>query len=125
MPRDGGVTALIALDSIPDGAARGVTVERGGARHELILVRRGARVLAYVNACPHLGTPLETFPDKFLDHTGTRLMCSTHGASFRIEDGYCLRGPCLGRSLVAAPVAVVDGIVTLTGDVPKPPAAMG
>ena len=119
------MTALIALDAIPDGAARGVTVESGGAKRELILVRRGARVLAYVNACPHLGTPLETFPDKFLDHTGTRLMCSTHGASFRIEDGYCLRGPCLGRALVAAPAAVVDGMVVLTGAVPNSPAPIG
>ena len=114
-------TPIAPLASIADGAARGFTVERDGRKHELILVRRGCAVFAYVNACPHLGTPLEIFPDKFLDYTGTRLLCSTHGASFRIADGFCLSGPCEGRSLAAAPISVVDGTVVLTGPVPAPP----
>ena len=119
------MTALLPLDAIRDGAARGITVDSGGAKRDLILVRRGASVFAYVNSCPHLGTPLETFPDRFLDHTGARLICSTHGAAFRIENGYCLRGPCAGRSLVAVPVAVAAGMVTLTGEIPPAPAPMG
>ena len=27
------------------------------------------------------------------------ILCATHGALFRIDDGHCLHGPCLGRSL--------------------------
>lgn len=118
------MTAIATLESLPDGAAKGVTIELDGQKHELILVRRGARVFAYLNACPHLGTPLETFPNKFLDYSGTRLMCSTHGASFRIEDGYCLRGPCVGRSLTPAPVELRGSKIVLTGAVPKIPAPM-
>lgn len=119
------MTTLAPLDAIPDGAARGVAVTQEGARRDLILVRRGRRVYAYVNACPHLGTPLETFPDKFLDYSGRRLLCSTHGASFRIEDGFCLRGPCAGRSLVAVPVEVRGGAVALRGPIPPPPRQTG
>jgi nitrite reductase/ring-hydroxylating ferredoxin subunit len=44
-----------------------------------------------------------------------------HGARFRIADGYCVFGPCLGKSLAAVPVAVVDGMVVLNGPVPPPP----
>ena len=117
-------TLLAPLDSIPEGAARGVTVVQDGGKRELILVRRGGRIYAYVNACPHLGTPLETFPDKFLDYTGRRLLCSTHGASFRIEDGHCLRGPCAGRSLVRVAVKVEAGAVVLAGAIAPVPQPM-
>jgi nitrite reductase/ring-hydroxylating ferredoxin subunit len=60
-----------------------------------------------------MGTPLETFPDKFLDQTGEILICSTHGARFRVKDGFCIIGPCEGASLDALPVQVIDGNVTL------------
>ena len=118
------MTRLLALDSIADGAAKAVEVASGGATRALIVVRQGGRAVAYVNACPHLGTPLETFPDKFLDYSGTRLMCSTHGASFRIADGFCLRGPCAGRALVKVPVELRDGAVVLAGPIPPPPRPM-
>jgi len=113
--------AILSLDALPDGGARGATVEQDGRRHEILLVRRADRVFAYVNACPHLGTPLETFPDRFLDRTGRRLICSTHGALFRIEDGLCVFGPCQERYLAAVPVAVVDGRIALAGKIPSPP----
>ncbi|MGQ0677653.1 MAG: Rieske (2Fe-2S) protein [Rhodospirillales bacterium] len=118
------MTELAALASIPDGAARGVTVEQGGAKRELIVARRGGRVFAYVNACPHLGTPLDIFPDKVLDHTGARLVCSTHGAAFRVADGFCVRGPCAGRSLARVPVELRGGGVFLAGPVPPAPVPM-
>ncbi|MEE8263379.1 MAG: Rieske (2Fe-2S) protein, partial [Gammaproteobacteria bacterium] len=38
-------------------------------------------------------------PDQFLDETGNLLQCATHGALFRIEDGFCVAGPCTGASL--------------------------
>jgi nitrite reductase/ring-hydroxylating ferredoxin subunit len=76
-------------------------------------MRRGEGVLAYVNACPHIGTPLDTIPDRFLTSDGREFLCSTHGARFRLEDGYCVWGPCEGDSLERAPVQVVDGLVVL------------
>ena len=53
----------------------------------------------FVNRCPHLGLPLETFPDRFLNATGDALICSAHGAVFDAT-GFCLAGPCQGKALV-------------------------
>ena len=115
------MNAIAPLDAVPDGGARGASVESAGARRALILIRRGGRVFAYVDACPHLGTPLETFPDRFIDATGRYLLCSTHGALFRFADGHCVFGPCLGKALAAVPVAVENGAIVLTGPIPPPP----
>jgi nitrite reductase/ring-hydroxylating ferredoxin subunit len=34
-----------------------------------------------------------------MDLTQRYLLCANHGALFRVEDGFCLRGPCHGQSL--------------------------
>ena len=104
---------LCRLGDIADGGAKGVMLGSGDSRLELILLRRGKKVFAYENRCPHLGTPLETFPDKFLDQTGELLICSTHGARFRVDDGACIEGPCKGQSLRAVANEQVDGAILL------------
>jgi nitrite reductase/ring-hydroxylating ferredoxin subunit len=40
-------------------------------------------------------------------------MCATHGALFEIEDGKCVYGPCLGRSLAPIRIRVEGGNVLL------------
>ncbi|MGI9386437.1 MAG: Rieske (2Fe-2S) protein, partial [Methyloligellaceae bacterium] len=84
-----GRSPLCALSDIKDGGAKGIDADAGGVGEDLILLRRRNCVFAYVNRCPHQGTPLETFPDKFLDQTGELLICSTHGTRFRVRDGNC------------------------------------
>ncbi len=91
---------LCRLEEIPDGASRGFG--------DLFAIRRGTGVTVYVNSCPHIGVPLELVPDRFLDRLGKLIVCATHGARFRIEDGVCISGPCLGDELEAVP-ARVDG----------------
>jgi nitrite reductase/ring-hydroxylating ferredoxin subunit len=73
-------------------------------------------ILIYRNACPHLGVPLDWAPGKFLNADGTRLICATHGAEFRIADGFCVRGPCQGQTLVRIPSRIVDGMVMVAAD---------
>jgi nitrite reductase/ring-hydroxylating ferredoxin subunit len=97
---------LCGLDEIADGEARGFDFGRGAEPREVFLVRDGGRVHGYVNSCPHLGTPLEFNPDGFLTADGSAILCSTHGALFRIEDGYCFAGPCAGSSLTALSLVV-------------------
>lgn len=92
------------LIDVPEGQARGVT--SGDDAREYVLVRRYGTLYVYENRCPHQGTPLETFPDKFLNEDGSLLICSTHGARFRVEDGLCVSGPCKGQSLTAAGTAL-------------------
>jgi nitrite reductase/ring-hydroxylating ferredoxin subunit len=107
------MTPICRADEIAEGQARGFVIGEGAARRDVILVRREGVVRAYVNSCPHQGTPLETFPDRFLSSDGKLLICSTHGARFRVGDGLCVSGPCLGKSLQAIVCVVVDGAVTI------------
>ena len=52
---------LCRLEDIPDGGARGFPPAPGGFTG-LFAIRRGARVVIYVNSCPHLGVPLDWMP---------------------------------------------------------------
>jgi nitrite reductase/ring-hydroxylating ferredoxin subunit len=104
---------LCRLDDIPDGGARGFSVEGPALAQRLIVVRRGSAVFGYINSCPHVPSRLDFTPGEFLDPDGAYLECQGHGALFRIEDGYCIEGSCEGRSLLAAPVCVADGRVWL------------
>jgi hypothetical protein len=58
-------------------------------------------------------TPLETFPDRFLNEDGTLLVCSTHGARFRVEDGLCVTGPCAGKALKRVPAHVINEMIVV------------
>jgi nitrite reductase/ring-hydroxylating ferredoxin subunit len=110
---DGGGRVLCRLEDIPDGAAKGFDLGTTDAPDEIFVVRRGARVFAYRNACPHIGTPLDWRPDSFMSGDGGHIMCHTHGALFEIEDGHCVAGPCAGDSLSALPVRLEGGRVVL------------
>jgi nitrite reductase/ring-hydroxylating ferredoxin subunit len=59
---------------------------------------------AYVNRCPHVGTPLDLWDNEFLAEDGRTLVCATHGAVFEPATGRCLGGPCAGDSLTALPL---------------------
>ena len=99
---------IINCDDLEDPGAISVVIGEGGSRLDIMIVRRGDEIWAYENSCPHQGTPLETFDERFLTADKKRLLCSTHGAEFRIEDGRCLKGPCKDQGLHALPVFVDD-----------------
>ena len=101
---------LCRLADIPDGGARGFAAPPGSFMG-LFAVRRGVRVWVYVNSCPHIGLPLEAQPDRFLDRKRELIVCAAHGARFKVEDGACISGPCIGEALEAVPVQLVDGEV--------------
>lgn len=107
-----GVT-LGAVDLIAEGTARNFVLQLRAGRFHGFVVRRGDDVIGYVDRCPHMGVPLAQQLDGYLSPAGDRIVCSWHGAVFRIEDGECLGGPCPGTRLTPWPVAVRDGkIVT-------------
>ena len=100
------IRPLCRIDEIPDGTARGFVVDDGSARGlDLFVYRTGDEAFAYRNACPHQGTPLEMFPDRFMTVDRKSFLCTTHGARFRPRDGLCTNGPCKGKSLTALPLA--------------------
>lgn len=90
---------------------KGFDLDVDGRPVGLLLVHHGGQIYAYRNRCPHVSTPLNWVPDQFLDSEGEFLQCATHGAMFRIEDGYCEYGPCAGESLRPVPVTIRDGAV--------------
>jgi nitrite reductase/ring-hydroxylating ferredoxin subunit len=107
---------LCPLGALSDPGAKGFTFGDGAMRRDVVVVRQGTQVFAYENACPHQGTPLEFLPDQFLTHDRKHLLCSTHGAIFEIATGYCVRGPCKGKSLRAIPSRVEDGLVVIDSE---------
>ena len=106
---------LCRIEDIPDGEARGFPAAPGGFTG-IFAIRRGARVFVYVNSCPHIGVPLEPVPDRFLDRKREMIVCSAHGARFRVEDGVCVSGPCLGEALEPIEATVADGAVWVPED---------
>lgn len=94
MSRDTMMT-LCRIDEIEEGSARGFDVDG----KMIFAVRKDDRIHVYYDYCPHLGTPLEWQEDRFLDPDGALIQCSTHGALFLIENGFCIAGPCKGKSL--------------------------
>jgi nitrite reductase/ring-hydroxylating ferredoxin subunit len=75
------------------------------------VVRIDGEVYGYLNRCPHAGHELNLRPNDFLTREGDLIMCRSHGAQFRIDDGFCVAGPCPGTSLKSIGVDVVDGFV--------------
>jgi nitrite reductase/ring-hydroxylating ferredoxin subunit len=106
---------LCHIDDIADGASKGFPPAPGGLTG-LFAVRQGASVVVYVNACPHIGTPLDWIPGRFLSADASLIVCATHGAEFRISDGLCLRGPCFGEWLEAVATEIRDGTVLVPED---------
>ena len=106
---------LCTLDQLEDPGSRGVELSDGMASEPMSIlgVRMDGRVFAYQNRCTHTGVGLEWLPHQFLDTENRFIQCATHGALFRPEDGYCVRGPCAGDSLLGLPVRVCGNEVLL------------
>jgi len=106
--------ALCRLDDIAERGAKGFSLTDADGPGEIFLVRAQGQVYGYVNSCPHIGTPLEFLPDRFLTRDRRQILCSTHGARFEIETGRCVAGPCRGRFLRALRLKVEDGVILLS-----------
>ncbi|MGY8993204.1 MAG: Rieske (2Fe-2S) protein [Rhodospirillales bacterium] len=105
------LTRLCALTDIPDGNSTGLSIPDGAYQLSLILVRRDREVFVYRNQCPHEGDLMQHAPGKFLDDDAKYILCASHWAVFRIEDGLCVQGPCLGDGLTPYPVSITNNDV--------------
>lgn len=104
-------TTLCTLDSIPDGSAKGFELD---ADTPILVVRQGEQAWAYINRCPHIGVQLNWMPDQFMSLDNATLQCSMHGAQFRVEDGFCIYGPCIGRSLQPLPLQINNSHISVS-----------
>jgi len=101
---------LCHVDDLPPDGAREFRVD-GDRPTFVIVLRRGQTVSAWLNACPHAGRPLNWAPDKFLFSPDDQLVCAAHGATFELESGTCVLGPCPGARLTPFPIETRDGEV--------------
>ena len=104
---------LCALDEIADPGAKGFRFRAETQLFAGFVVRAGATVSGFVDSCPHAGWPLAAFDDRYLTRSGAHILCSGHGALFRL-DGLCTAGPCTGQRLEPWPVEIRDGQVFTT-----------
>ena len=89
-----GQVRVVRLPRGPDGLPRGA----------LLLRDHGGTLRAYLNRCRHLPIPIDGGSRRFLTADAQHLLCGTHGARYRLEDGHCVHGPCVGLSLHAIAV---------------------
>ena len=106
---------ICRLDEIPAPGSAGF--RRGDL--DFFVVQVGEAVAAYENHCPHVGSPLDWVPGRFLDFERQNILCATHGARFRVADGTCFEGPCVGKALTPVPIRIEAGIVYLAHEAPQ------
>ena len=104
---------LCSLDDIPEGESKGFEVAVDGESVQLFIVRKSDAIFGYLNDCPHIGTPLNWKNTRFLTMDGSQIVCATHGALFRIKDGHCTAGPCIGMNLERVEIDCVAGEIFL------------
>jgi len=98
--------SLCRLDELPEGESRGFD-PLGNGYDTMFIVRRGNRLHAWRDECPHLnGAPMAWRKDQYLNARGDRIMCGSHGAQFDIVTGVCIVGPCIGQALKPLHLAV-------------------
>jgi nitrite reductase/ring-hydroxylating ferredoxin subunit len=73
------------------------------------VVRYDGCAHAYLNRCAHVPIQLDWAEGEFFESSGLYLMCSTHGAIYVPETGYCAGGPCKGGRLHKITVIEKDG----------------
>jgi nitrite reductase/ring-hydroxylating ferredoxin subunit len=112
---------ICASGALREGAS-GVRFELKalGGEEKGFAVRFNGTACAFVNRCPHLGTELDWQPGEFFEESGLYLVCSTHGALFEPNTGFCVAGPCHGASLEPLQVREKDGEVFLMDDIAPP-----
>ncbi|MGH9867889.1 MAG: Rieske (2Fe-2S) protein [Candidatus Polarisedimenticolia bacterium] len=95
----------VRLEDLPEG--RPVRLEAAG--QGVVVVRKGASVLAYEDVCPHAGWRLSDG-----EVNGDHIECPGHGWRFAAATGRCVEVPfyCLKPVVVRT----VDGAVRLSWD---------
>jgi nitrite reductase/ring-hydroxylating ferredoxin subunit len=102
----------LRLGSLASLAASGgavVACPRPPPRRSILVVVDAEGPRAFYNVCRHLPVPLSIGAELPLEDGD--LVCQTHGARFRTDDGACVEGPCEGDALEPVPVVVEDGVL--------------
>ena len=101
-------TLIGRVDDFPDGECQEWVMDTEAAQEpiRLIIFRQGKMASGFINRCPHFQLPLSN-DGHFMMWDEETIMCIHHSAVFRLTDGYCTDGPCLGAALDSIPLEVV------------------
>ena len=102
---------LCALEDIADNDAFGMVACIEGKQRNIFVVWRGDAAYAYINWCPHAQLLLDQVPGKFFEPEHKYIRCGMHAATFQVEDGLCIQGPCEGESLKSIKIEIQDGAI--------------
>lgn len=102
-------TFIVRIEDLPVHGGKDVLFRDGLLQVKIFVQKHKGEVFVYENRCPHAGTPLNMFNDRFLNVTNKALICRTHGALFDIHNGLCTRGPCRGEHLRPIAFEIRDG----------------
>ncbi|NVJ91211.1 MAG: Rieske 2Fe-2S domain-containing protein [Methylocystaceae bacterium] len=94
---------LCDFNDVAEEDSKEFFIELNGQEQSILAVKKDGIFNVFVNKCPHIGVPMNLEPDRFLDSEKNFIMCSTHGALFKMDDGECVHGPCLGQHLTPVP----------------------
>ncbi len=86
---------------------------RGRPREAIVLLDHDGAPRAFINRCKHLPIPIDSGSRVFFTSDKSALLCGTHGARFRLNDGYCFAGPCHGASLDPIDLRIEGSILEL------------
>ena len=100
------MTRVVLSEAEREAIARGHFVRVGGAWEGFLVGRVGETWRAYANVCRHRALPLDLGASSPMSDDGRYLLCHQHGALYRLGDGKCVSGPCVGESLT--PVTVTE-----------------
>ena len=104
---------VCSLDKLKTICSYGCQITINGQETHYFLVYHDNQVYSYLNQCPHTGINLNWMPNQFLDRNNELIQCATHGALFNIEDGFCIRGPCVGDRLHKVKNVIIDNHIHL------------
>ena len=103
---------ISSLDDIPRNGLKFNYMDGPLEEEGILLKMADGSPRAYKNECRHLPMRLDDrAPSEFFDVQKGLLVCSSHGAHFRLEDGLCTAGPCKNSHLKEVPITVEQGIV--------------
>lgn len=102
----------VALSDITHGSVVPVQVLYNTRDITALVLKHDEEVAVYLDLCPHNKIVLSQ-TGNYLSEDGARLMCEAHGATFKLQDGSCDRGPCEGDTLAKIPFELVNDMVRI------------
>ena len=109
-PAGAGWTRVCAAEALAErGEGVRFDLDAPGGPAPAFVLRIDGVPRAFLNRCAHVPVELDWNPGRFLDDTGTVIVCATHGAVYDPVDGRCAGGPCRGRALTPVACREVHG----------------